>query len=147
MGAIQISLDIYKMDEEATKQAVEKYLKYAREYKVTEYIPEEPSMTASYSDMPRSYTGLTSNQTGALAIANVSEQERRKRHVERAEQAISRLGTRQQRLIRMLYLDDDDVADADVANALGFSDRHYRRIKSYAIYRLATSLRLLVLKE
>ncbi|WP_270167544.1 ArpU family phage packaging/lysis transcriptional regulator [Paenibacillus sp. SYP-B4298] len=140
-------MEIYKVDEEATKAAVEKYLKQAREYMVTEYIPEEPSVTASYSDAPRSFTGLTSDQTGRLAQRNVDEPERRKRHIERAEQAVNRLGRRQQRLIRLRYLEDDDMLDFDVAQELGFSDRHYRRIKSVAIYRLATTLGLLVLRD
>lgn len=63
------AVSIQAVDEEATKDAVEKYLLQAREYKVTEYIPAEASVTASYSDMPRSYTGQTSDQTANLAIS------------------------------------------------------------------------------
>lgn len=142
-----MAMDIYKVDEEATRAAVEKYLRQAREYMVTEYIPEEPSITASYSDMPRSFTGQRNDQTARLAERNVDEPERRRRHVERAERAIGRLGHRQQKLIRMRYMDDDDVMDFDAAQELGFSDRHYRRIKSVAIYRLASMLGLLVLQD
>lgn len=140
-------MDIYKVDEEATKAAVEKYLLQAREYTVTEYIPEEPTTTASYSDSPRSYTGRTSDQTARIGAVNVDEPERRRRHVERAERAIGRLGQRQQKLIRARYLDEDDVLDFEVAQELGYSDRHYRRIKSVAIYRLASMLGLLVLVD
>lgn len=146
-GMGQLAFDIYKVNEEATKAAVEKYLLQAREYKITEYIPQEQSVTASYSDMPRSYTGKTSDHTGDMAAKNVDEPERRRRHVERMERAITRLGHRQQRLIRMRYLDDDDVFDFDVAHMLGYSDRHYRRIKSVAIYRIASILGLLVLHD
>lgn len=142
-----MEMNIYKVDEEATKAAVEKYLLEAREYMVTEYIPQEPTITTSYSVTPPSYTGLTSDQTGRIAAINVDEPERRRRHVERVERAVSRLGQRQQRLIRMKYLDDDNVMDYDVAAELGYSDRHYRRIKSVAIYRLATMLGLLVLLD
>ncbi|MEC0171153.1 ArpU family phage packaging/lysis transcriptional regulator [Paenibacillus graminis] len=147
MGAEQLALNIHRVDEEATKNAVEKYLKQAREYMVTDYIPEEASVTASISDTPRSYTGLTSDQTGNIATRNVDEPERRRRHVERAERAISRLGTRQQKLIRIRYINDDDVMDTEAAEELGFSDRHYRRIKSMAIYRLAGMLGLVMLLE
>ncbi|MNL07082.1 hypothetical protein D3C87_1277420 [compost metagenome] len=147
MGAKQITLDIYKVDENATREAVEKYLLQAREYKVTEYIPEEPSMTASYSDMPRSNTGLTSDQTGDLVTRMLDEIERRRKHVERAEKAISRLGWKQQKLIRARYMDEDDSWDYDTAQQIGYSDRHYRRIKSIAIYRLASTLGLIVLKD
>lgn len=147
MAKGQLILDIYPVDEDATRDAVEKYLLQAREYKVTEYIPEAPSMTASYSDMPRSNTGMTSDQTGRIATANVDEPERRRRHVERAEKAVNRLGSRHQKLIRKRYLDDDDVSDFDVADELGFSDRHYRRIKSVAIHRLAGILGLVVLRD
>lgn len=141
----QMLLDIYPVDEEATRDAVEKYLKQAREYKVTEYMPEEPIVTAAYNDMPRG--GGVSDPTARIAITNVDEPERRRRHVERAERAVKRLGSRQQELVRKKYLDDDDVADMDVAAELGFSDRHYRRIKSVAIHRLAGILGLVVLRE
>lgn len=36
MGAEPLMADIQRIDEEATKDAVEKYLKQAREYKVTD---------------------------------------------------------------------------------------------------------------
>lgn len=138
---------IHSVDEDATREAVEKYLLQAREYMVTEYIPEEATVTASYSDMPRSYTGVTSDQTANLAIRNVDEPGRRRRHIQRAEQAISRLGKKQQRLIRFRYMEDDGVLDVDTAAELGYSSRHYRRYKSAAIYRLAGILGLVVLKD
>ncbi|MNO29192.1 hypothetical protein D3C76_191000 [compost metagenome] len=143
----QLEMDIYKIDEEATTKAVEEYLNDAREYKITEYIPLEPSMTAGYSDMPRG--SGTSDQTGDIAIYNTDEQERRKRHVERAERAVNRLPQRQQKIIRAKYLDADaeERWDYEVADEIGYSDRHYRRIKSFAIYRLANSLGLLKLRE
>ncbi|MBH5316710.1 hypothetical protein I6N90_02660 [Paenibacillus sp. GSMTC-2017] len=147
MGAKRMSLENYKVDDSATKDAVEKYLLQAREYQVTAYIPMEQSITASYNDMPRSYTGMTSDHTGRLAAINVDEPERRRRHIERAESAISRLGAKQQQLIRARYLDEDSVLDIDVAMEMGYSDRHYRRIKSDTLYRIATILGLLVLKE
>jgi ArpU family phage transcriptional regulator len=146
-GMGQLAFDIYKVDEDATRAAVEKYLSQAREYKVTEYIPEEPSITASYSVTPRSFTGRITDQTGRIAATNIDEPERRRRLLERAEKAIGRLGQRQQKLIRTRYMDDDNVMDSEVAATLGYSDRHYRRIKSVAIYRLATSLGLLVLLD
>ncbi|HIW32437.1 MAG TPA: hypothetical protein IAA29_06600 [Candidatus Paenibacillus intestinavium] len=147
MGAKQLVLDIYSVNEDATKSAVEKYLLQAREYQITEYIPEEASMTASYSDMPRGNTGLTSDQTGRLAEKNVDEPIRRKKHIERAEKAVSRLNGRQRNLINLRYMSDDDVLDLNVAAELGYSERHYRRIKSVAIYRLASILGLFIFEE
>jgi hypothetical protein len=44
-------------------------------------------------------------------------------------------------------MEDDYVSDTDVAAELGYSDRHYRRMKSLAIYRLAGILGLVVLKD
>lgn len=147
MHAHQITFDIYKVDDKATRTVVEKYLMQTREFKVTEYIPLEPAITASYCDTPRSVTGITSDSTGRIASINVDEPERRRRQVERVEKAVSRLGGRQQRLIQLRYLEDDDIMDYHAAAELGLSDRHYRRIKSIAIYRLAASLGLLVLQE
>ncbi|MNO43688.1 hypothetical protein D3C76_339140 [compost metagenome] len=147
MRVQRLVMNIYKVDEEATKNAVEKYLKQAREYMVTDYIPEEASVTAYISDTPRSFTGLTSDQKGNMATRNVDEPERCRRHVERAERAINRLGTRQQKLIRIRYINDDDVIDTEVAEELGFSERNYRRIKSMAIYRLAGMLGFVILLD
>ena len=143
----QLALDIYRIDEEATKNAVEKYLRQAREYKVTEYIPLEPKYTSDYSDIPRSYTGRISDPTANIAARNIDEPERRRQHVERVEKAIARLGSKQQAIIRMRYMDDDDVMDSEVAEKLNYSPRHYRRLKSIAIYRLATALGLIKLRD
>ncbi|REK54726.1 MAG: hypothetical protein C6W55_10360 [Thermobacillus sp.] len=147
MGAKQLCLGIYEIDEEATREAVEQYLYDAREYKVTEYIPLDPKVTPLYEPRYHGPTNAVGSQTERIAITNVDEQERRRRHIERVEEAVSRLGAQQQKLIRMRYLDDDNVMDIEVATALGYSTRHYRRIKSYAIYRLATALGLVVLRE
>ncbi|NWL87568.1 hypothetical protein DMN77_08115 [Paenibacillus sp. 79R4] len=145
MGAQQMVMDIYKVDEKATTAAVENYLKDAREYRVTEYIPIEPSLTAGYSDMPRGSN--ISDQTSDIAIQNVDEQRRRKAHIERVEKAVNRLPKRQQLIIRTKYLNTEEMWDYEVADEIGYSYRHYKRIKSYAIYRLATALGLIVLKE
>jgi len=142
----QISMAIYEVDENATKDAVEKYLMQAREYKVTEYIPIEPKLTPAYEPRFHGPTNEVSSQTENIAIANIDETERRRKHVERAEKAISRLGSRHNKIIRLRYLEDDYVADSDVAHELGYSDRHYRRMKSVAIYRLAGMLGLVVLR-
>jgi ArpU family phage transcriptional regulator len=147
MGAQQLCFGIYEIDEEKTKEAVERYLLLAREYKVTEYIPHELKVTPLYEPRYHGHTNAVESQVEKVAILNVDEQERRRKHVERVEKAVSRLGARQQKLIRMRYLDDDNVLDVDVATALGYSTRHYRRIKSIAIYRLAAALGLVVLKE
>ncbi|AIQ63304.1 hypothetical protein PSTEL_09605 [Paenibacillus stellifer] len=147
MKVHQMVMDIYKVDEEATRAAVEKYLFQAREYKVTEYIPDEPSVTASPEVRYHGPTNVTGDQTATIAIRAADEMERRRRHVERAERAVSRLGERQRRLIQVRYMDDDDVLDYNAAEELGFSERHYRRIKSVAIYRLASTLGLIVLRE
>ena len=144
---IQISMSIYPVDEEATKDAVEKYLLQAREYKVTEYIPMETKVTSNYEPRFHGPTNAINKPVEDVAVTNVDEMERRRKHIERVEKAVSRLGTRYQKLIRMRYLDDDDVADSDVAAELGYSERHYRRLKSIAIYRLASSLGLVVLRE
>lgn len=141
-------MGIYNIDRDATEEAVKDYLTKAREYKITEFIPLEVSTTASYSDTPRGYTGTTSDQTANIAIYNIDEQERRKKHVERAERAINRLPRRQQVIIQAKYMDPDSEEkwDYEIADDIGYSYRHYKRIKSIAIYRLATSLGLIKLK-
>jgi ArpU family phage transcriptional regulator len=144
---IQISMSIYQIDEEATKDAVEKYLGEAREYQVTEYIPLEQKTTPSYEPRYHGNTNTVSSPVENIALKNIEEQESRRKHIDRAERAISRLGSRHQKLIRVRFLDDDYVSDTDAAMELGYSDRHYRRMKSLAIYRLAGILGLVVLRD
>lgn len=144
---VQISMNIYEVDEEATKDAVEKYLLEAREYAVTEYIPLEQKITPSYEPRLHGNTNTVNSPVQDIAIKNVDEIDRRRKHIERVEKAVSRLGRKQQTLIRMRYLEDDNVMDSEVAAELGYSERHYRRIKSVAIYRLATSFGMMILRE
>src|SRR5690554_4268949 len=110
MGA-QISFSIYEVDEDATKEAVEKYLLQAREYMVTEYIPLDPKITPMYEPRYHGPTNAVGSQVEKVAVANVDELERRRKHIERVERAVSRLGARQQKLIRMRYLEEDHVLD------------------------------------
>lgn len=149
MAEKQLDLGIYNIDRDATEEAVKDYLTKAKEYKITEFIPLEPSTTPGYSDMPRGYTGTTSDQTGDIAIYNTDEQERRRKHIERAEKAIGRLPYRQQKIIEAKYMeaDSEEKWDYEIADDIGYSYRHYKRLKSIAIYRLATSLGLIRLKE
>lgn len=51
---------------------------------ITDYIPEEVSVTASISATVRSYTGQTCDQNWNIT-RNVDETERRKWHIERAD--------------------------------------------------------------
>lgn len=143
---VQLSMSIYPIDEDATKRAVEKYLFQAREYKVTEFIPLEQKVTAAYEPQFRDKYAVSSPVQN-IAIYNIDEPERRRRHLERANRAINRLGTTQKQLVQERYIEDDNVSDMEVALRLGYSDRHYRRIKSLAIYRLADALGLVVLMD
>lgn len=77
-----------------------------------------------------------------MAVRNADEGERRRRHIDRAERAINRLGERQRRLIQVRYMEDDDILDYHAAQELGFSERHYRRIKSVAIYRRRINIKI-----
>lgn len=135
------------LDKQATKARTEEYLKRVREYKVTEYIPIEPQITQSYEVRYHGYTGTVSDSTASVALRNLEETERRRRHIERVEKAVARLGTLHQSLIRKRYIDDDFVSDTDLALDLGYSERHYRRIKSDALLRLSLILGLVVTKE
>ncbi|WP_240420784.1 hypothetical protein [Paenibacillus periandrae] len=74
-----------------------------------------------------SNTNTVSSPVENIIIQNIEEQENHIKHIERAERAINRLGTRHQKLIRARFMEDDYVSDTDVAAELGYSDRHYRR--------------------
>lgn len=136
------------LDEVKTRQA---FVDAMDKYRICKYLiadEREASTTASYSDMPRSNTGVTSDQTASIALHNVAEQQFRKDYCERIERAVSRLDRRGRVLITERYMNEDGVTDDDVMeDHLKLGRTAYYNLKWRTVYKLALILRIEVRKE
>ena len=138
---------LFKLNERETWRRVEERLESARLYKRFGFIRREAKITAVYSDMPRSNTGVTSDQTADISIYNVDREELLQHQYEQVMRAVGRLCRTQREIIEHRYLDDEEITDINVYMDLNISERSYYYAKAKAIYRLAYALRLEVYEE
>jgi ArpU family phage transcriptional regulator len=145
-------LDVRKhlppVDEQATESAVidalEKYLLF----KMVDYDPREASITQSYSERFHGPTNVTSDQTASVALSNVSEHEKRQKHIERVERAVSKLSRLQRNIITERYMKEPGVKDIEVyTDIIGISRKTFYKHRNDAFYLLAFSLSIYVVKE
>lgn len=147
---MEMAFELPELDRKRTQAAVEAALEKYRIFKTITVDDREASMTASYSDMPRSNTGVTSDQTGSIAIHNVEANRLRKEYCERVERAVSRLDRNSRIIISERYMKDDDVFDYQVYNNSfdrPMSESVYYKRKWKAFYKLALILNIQVVKE
>lgn len=95
------------VDKDRTMAAVKGLFETYRIYKYLSFQRREASMTASYSDMPRSDTGVTSDQTGSIAAYNVDEPKRRQDFCQSIEDAVAQLPRIEQAIIKLRYMDNE----------------------------------------
>lgn len=138
---------MFKIDENKTWSRVEERLESARLYKRFGFIRREAKITASYDDTPRSYTGVTSDQTADISVYNVDQEERMHNQYEQVMRAVGRLASIQRKIIEERYLGEEDVTDINVYVDLHLSERTYYYEKAKAMYRLAYALGLEVYEE
>lgn len=140
-------LAMFTLDENETWSRVEDRLESAMLYKRFGFIRREAKVTATYSDMPRSCTNVTSDQTGDLSTYNVDREEKLQREYEQVMLAVGQLSDTQREIIELHYLTDEGVTDINVYVEMGMPERSYYLAKSKAMHRLAFALRLEVYKE
>ena len=138
---------LFKLNERETWRRVEERLESARLYKRFGFIRREAKITAVYSDMPRSNTGVTSDQTADISIYNVDREELLQQQYDQVMRAVGRLSKIQRRIIEERYLSDEDVIDINVYVNMHMSERSYYYAKAKAMYRLAYALRLEAYEE
>ncbi|NOJ72461.1 ArpU family phage packaging/lysis transcriptional regulator [Paenibacillus alvei] len=140
-------LSMFKLNEDETWRRVEERLESAMLYKRFGFIRREATITASYSDMPRSNTNVTSDQTADLSIYNVDRETQLQREYEQVVRAVGQLAATQREIIERRYLTEEGVTDINVYVEMGMPERSYYIAKSKAIHRLAYALRLEVYEE
>lgn len=132
-----------KIDEKATRKAVESVLEKYRIYKLQVSLDRLPTITADYSFMPRSYTGTTSNSTADAAIANIDYERERIQFLNKIHNAVNRLTPQERVIIIQFYLRDEPMYDYEVYTELNISERQYYRIKSNVLLKLGYILRII----
>ncbi|MGQ7279986.1 ArpU family phage packaging/lysis transcriptional regulator [Brevibacillus thermoruber] len=110
-----------KIDRKETQRRIEEALETARIYKQIGFVQREISNTLSYEPRFHGQTNKTSAPAEECAIWNVDTEERLRNLTERVEKAVSRLGKRQQQIIRKRYLEDEHATDYRVWGEIGLS--------------------------
>lgn len=153
MGQLKLGDDFLpELDAKKTKKAVIEAFEKYRKCKYLTFDEREASTTASYSPVPRSETGTTSDQTGDIAAFNVDAQAARKAYCDRIERAVSKLARMERFLIEKRYMDreSDYITDQHVYNHEfnpPISWTLYKKIRWQAFYLLALHLRIQVVKK
>jgi hypothetical protein len=75
-------------DRKLTQEAVERYLAEYRMFKHIDFEAREATITASYIATESQRSNVTTDQTANIAIYNVDEPAKRKKHCERLEAAV-----------------------------------------------------------
>lgn len=146
---MQLNFELPELDRRRTQQAVESALEKYRIFKTITFDEREANTTAGYSDMPRSYTGTTTDQTASIAIHNVDVPAQRRAYCERIERAVRRLHPKERLLIEERYMKEDYVYDFAVYNQKfnpPISKGTYIKIRWKAFYKLALTLDIAVEK-
>lgn len=138
-----------EIDKRRTKDKVEHALEQYRIFKFVSFQRRQANMTASYSDMPRSNTGVTSDQTSSIAAYNVDEPEKRRLYCEEMESAVADLPEKERRLIELRYFDREAqyILDAKVYVTMEISAPTYDKIRWRAFIKLALYLGIEVYKD
>lgn len=149
-GVIDLSFELPELDRSATKEKVEEAFRKYRTAKYLTFDDHEASITAGYEERFHGPTNETSDQTAQVAVANVDEQDRRKRYCERIERAVCRLPNLERQLIEKRYMVEDADYKTDMkvyTFELQVSQVKYGDIRWRAFYKLALNLNIAVLKR
>ncbi|MGG4090621.1 ArpU family phage packaging/lysis transcriptional regulator [Paenibacillus lautus] len=140
-----------EIDRDRTQEAVEAILERYRMYKFLSFEEREASTTSNISDIPRSFTGTTTDQTASIAIYNVDSRAQQKNFCERVERVVRRMPRMESFLIRERYMtvEHDYITDQNVYNHVfqpPISWGKYKKIRWKAFYKLASDFDVLVEK-
>lgn len=137
------------LDGKRTQEAVEAALE---EYIVCKYLAfdeREANTVAKWSDMPKGFTGITTDQTASIAIHNVDEPARRRAYCERIERAVRGLPRKERKLVSERYLSDEYDSDFQYyeLSESRMSSMTFAKIREKAFYMLALKLDIAVMKD
>ncbi|WP_242290011.1 ArpU family phage packaging/lysis transcriptional regulator [Bacillus cereus group sp. BfR-BA-01319] len=143
----QLSFKMPVLDEEETKNEVEKVFEEYRMY--LSQMPSDilPKVTASYSIVPPSVTNEFNSSTENIAIERVQYEMARDKFMNWVYRAVNRLPKRERQIIYMYYMEEEKGYDPDIMDEVGLGRTTYYKVKGKALLRLAFSLRKEVFKQ
>ncbi|PEI74723.1 ArpU family phage packaging/lysis transcriptional regulator [Bacillus toyonensis] len=143
----QLSFKMPVLDEEETKNEVEKIFEEYRMY--LSQMPSDilPKVTASYSIVPPSVTNEFNSSTENIAIERVQYEMVRDKFMNWVHRAVNRLPKRERQIIHMYYMEEEKGYDPDIMDEVRLGRTTYYKVKGKALLRLAFSLRKEVFKQ
>ncbi|MGH0950009.1 ArpU family phage packaging/lysis transcriptional regulator [Bacillus mycoides] len=143
----QLSFKMPVLDEEETKNEVEKVFEEYRMY--LSQMPSDilPKVTASYSIVPPSVTNEFNSSTENIAIERLQYEMARDKFMNWIHRAVNRLPKRERQIIHMYYMEEEKGYDPDIMDEVRLGRTTYYKVKGKALLRLAFSLRKEVFKQ
>lgn len=143
----QLSFKMPVLDEEETKNEVEKVFEEYRMY--LSQMPSDilPNVTASYSIVPPSVTNEFNSSTENIAIERLQYEMARDKFMNWVSRAVNRLPKRERQIIYMYYMEEEKGYDPDIMDEVSLGRTTYYKVKGKALLRLAFSLRKEVFKQ
>ncbi|MBT2578914.1 ArpU family transcriptional regulator [Bacillus sp. ISL-8] len=143
----QLTFKMPVLDEEETKNEVEKVFEEYRMY--VSQMPSDilPKVTASYSIVPPSVTNEFNSSTENIAIERVQYEMARDKFMNWIHRAVNRLPKRERQIIHMYYMEEEKGYDPDIMDEVRLGRTTYYKVKGKALLRLAFSLRKEVFKQ
>ncbi|PEW64339.1 ArpU family transcriptional regulator [Bacillus cereus] len=143
----QLSFKMPVLDEEETKNEVEKVFEEYRMY--LSQMPSDilPKVTASYSIVPPSVTNEFNSSTENIAIERLQYEMARDKFMNWVHRAVNRLPKRERQIIHMYYMEEEKGYDPDIMDEVRLGRTTYYKAKGKALLRLAFSLRKEVFKQ
>ncbi|MED3387815.1 ArpU family phage packaging/lysis transcriptional regulator [Bacillus thuringiensis] len=143
----QFTFKMPVLDEEETKNEVEKVFEEYRMY--LSQMPSDilPKVTASYSIVPPSVTNEFNSSTENIAIERLQYEMARDKFMNWVHRAVNRLPKRERQIIHMYYMEEEKGYDPDIMDEVRLGRTTYYKVKGKALLRLAFSLRKEVFKQ
>ncbi|MDA2636387.1 ArpU family transcriptional regulator [Bacillus cereus] len=143
----QLTFKMPVLDEEETKNEVEKVFEEYRMY--LSQMPSDilPKVTASYSIVPPSVTNEFNSSTENIAIERLQYEMARDKFINWVHRAVNRLPKRERQIIHMYYMEEEKGYDPDIMDEVRLGRTTYYKVKGKALLRLAFSLRKEVFKQ
>lgn len=143
----QLSFKMPVLDEEETKNEVEKVFEEYRMY--LSQMPSDilPKVTASYSIVPPSVTNEFNSSTENIAIERLQYEMARDKFMNWVSRSVNRLPKRERQIIYMYYMEEEKGYDPDIMDEVRLGRTTYYKVKGKALLRLAFGLRKEVFKQ
>ena len=136
-----------KVNEKATKKAVERKLSDYRSYLITLPVSLLPKVTPSYSLVPPSHTNEFYSSTEAVAIERLEFERERNAFLEEVQTAVNTLKEHEREIIYRKYMEQEAAYDMDIWTDLGLGRTKFYKVQGEAMLRLAFALKIEVYRN